>query len=144
MLFTNIVFRMSDTYLEIPATAAIRLSANPRLLSVIPTDTTRSAKEMLDKIFLACGLNPHEEASIFVCSPPQSVVANIPSGAKGLRIAVFGLSPKQIGTLWSVPMYQWISVGEHFWCFAERLEHIEADIEKKKHLWNCLKILREV
>lgn len=135
---------MNNTYLEIPEIAKVRLAARPRLLSVIPGGTTHSAREMLEKIFLACGLNPNEEASIFECSPPQSVVRSIPKESKGLRIAVFGLSPKQVGALWSVSMYQWITVGDHFWCFAERLEDIEADIEKKKHLWSCLKILKEV
>jgi len=134
---------MSNTYLEIPAEADVKLSAKPRLLSVIPTTTTASAREMLDKIFLACGLNADEEATTFEVSPPQAVAGNIPQDVVGLRIAVFGLSPKQVGALWSVSLYQWIKIDDHFWCFAERLEDIEADIEKKKRLWNCLKILKD-
>jgi len=133
---------MSNKYLEIPAVANVELSANPRLLSVIPENTTASAREMLEKIFLACGLNPNEEAATFECSPPQAVVTSIPPHIQDLRIVVFGLSPKQVGALWSVPLYDWIEIDKQFWCFAERLEIIETDIEKKKHLWNCLKLLK--
>ncbi|MFK8054619.1 MAG: hypothetical protein AB8F78_00745 [Saprospiraceae bacterium] len=134
---------MSNTYLDIPAQADVLLSPNPRLLSVIPASTTASARDMLEKIFLACGLNPADEASTFECFPPQAVAVSIPSGAAGLRIAVFGLSPKQIGAQWAILPYQWLKIGDHYWCFAERLEDIEADIEKKKRLWGCLKILKE-
>lgn len=133
---------MSDTYLEIPAKANVVLSANQRLLSIIPPTTTPSAREMLEKIFLACGLNPNEEASTYECAPPQAIVSNIPAQVNTLRIVVFGLSPKQVGALWSVAQYQWVAADDHFWCFAERLEDIETDIEKKKLLWNCLKILK--
>ena len=133
---------MNDKYLDILKEVEVEIDHNTRLLSIIPNQTTPSAREMLSNIYLACGLNPNSESLTFECSPPKKVVGAISRDLLGLRIAVFGLSPKQIGALWAVTPYQWININGQFWCFAERLENIEADIEKKKQLWSCLKILK--
>jgi len=97
---------------------------------------------MLEKIYTACELEAEVETTTITCDPPQNIASNVHSHGADLHVAIFGLSPKQIGALWTVSPYQWINVGQQTWCFAERLEIIEADLEKKKQLWSCLKILK--
>ncbi len=133
---------MNDEYLDVLPKVELEIGPQIRLLSLIPHRTTPSAREMLEKIYVACSLNPNSESSTFEFAPPKAVVGGIPTTIVGLHIAVFGLSPKQIGAQWNVTPYQWTKIGDQFWCFAERLETIEADIEKKKLLWSCLKILK--
>ncbi len=134
---------MNNEYLDILPPVEVEIGPKTRLLSIISSESTPSARKMLENIYLACELNPNSESSTFECSPPKAVVGGISTEIAGLRIAVFGLSPKQIGAQWTVPQYQWFKIGSQYWCFAERLEDIETDIEKKKQLWHCLKVLKE-
>ena len=98
---------------------------------------------MLAKIVLACGLSAEKEARPFaVGNIPVAIAAA--ARAAGLPFCVvYGLSPKQVGAQWGARAYEWMADGETNWCFAERLEVINADPARKRQLWSCLKRIKE-
>ena len=143
-LLKKIKFRISTmVFLELAEPIELTLTPKVRLLAVIGEDSSPSSREMLKKIFTACGLDELADTQTLEWSAPIALASNIAQHEHFYRVVVFGLSPNQLGAQWELPGYQWVKIGGQEWCFAERLEIIEGDMERKKRLWNELKVFKE-
>lgn len=133
---------MLETYLKVPENPVLEGIDDKLLLSVFPSDASHEGLEMLDKVILACGLEEEKHSNKLAISAPQALASTL-KGQKPHFVVVYGLSPKHIGAQWESKLYTWMPGGGRNWCFAERLETINADMDKKRLLWSCLKRIKE-
>lgn len=117
-------------------------SAQTVLAVALPENVEPAARTMLNKLYVACGLDAARE--VFECpiSAPASFIGALPAAPLVPFVVSFGLAPKHLGAQWVAAPYAWLHDGGRAYCFAERPELIADDLERKKRLWACLKAVK--
>lgn len=105
-------------------------------------DETAPGREMLPRLLAACGLDPERDVVAVELEGDRSAASAI-SRLPVRRVVAFGFTPRQLGAAWTARPNAWVPDGGKDWCFAERLDAIAADQERKKRLWSALKVLKD-
>ncbi len=133
--------RFGDTYLQVPAVFEHAIGEDVRLLALVSAKLSVEADTTLANISKACGLEYGVATQVVVLEQPQALGLRA-IGSSATRMVSFGLGPAHFGLQIELTAYQWLTIGGQKWCFAERLELIDGDMERKRKLWNCLKELK--
>ena len=135
-------FRTGDTYLRIPDLPAVDLPPALRLLAVTPASLGAAPTETLHNIFAACGLAIDTDATHLALDGSDVALAQWRTLSPEACVVGFGVSPHALGLRHDCAPYRWHTLAGRRWCFADSLEQIAADMERKKRLWTCIKVLK--
>lgn len=130
-----------DSYLAIPQTPEVVSDSSIRLIVFLPEAPDPGPADTLANIIKACGLDVERQTRELIV-PPALAMGNTTNYPPSARFVSFGVAPGSLGLQHVCLPYRWLAIGGREWCFAERLEVIGADMERKKRLWACLKDLK--
>lgn len=133
--------QFGDQYLEIPDFFDPLWPASVRVVLLIPANCDSSEREVLINIVKACGLDMEVDC---ICVEVDHALA-LGSAALPTQVEYlisFGIQPQRLGLQWQAPLYSWIMDHGRNWCFADKLNVISEDMERKKRLWSQLKVIK--
>ncbi len=137
---------MPHTFFKIPVPLVLPQNFTGTTINLIPADSAREGREMLDRLTGALGCTEGVEVCTLDIGHDVSAAADLwqHAAARGetRSVIVYGLTPRSVGGRWRVAPYTWVRDRTIGWCFAERLEEIAGDQNKKKILWTAIKHLK--
>jgi hypothetical protein len=97
----------------------------------------------LSKIIAAAKLNIETDCLKLVVKKEEPVPAFSPIKNKyGIKTALFfGITPPQLGFKITAPLYMTFDFNDTTFLFVDKLSVINASDDKKRGLWNCLKMM---
>ena len=134
-----------DRYVvSIPPPLAITLAPSVRVLMVCPATVTEAEVDTLHNIVKACGLELGVDCDI--ARVAGSAAVGTSSLPQNLRWVVsFGFDPAELGLRVLMVPYAWTAeIGGRVWCFAERLQLVGEDLDRKRRLWSTIKSLKAI